>query len=61
MTDRQYDQIMDQLPAGARITKIYKAAENGETRIVVKYAGEDRENRYVVHFEGETPRITLKP
>ena len=61
LTGKQYDQVMKQLPAGARITKIYTAFENGETRLVVKYAGEDRENRYVVHDEDGCPRITLKP
>ena len=61
MTDKQMQQIQEQLPAGARITKVYTAFENGETRIVVKYAGEDSENRYVVRFEEDYPRITLKP
>jgi hypothetical protein len=61
MNSKQIDQIMEQLPKGSRITKVYNAFENSEIRIVVKYAGEDRENRYVVAFEGDYPRIKLKP
>ena len=60
MNDRQMKQIQEQLPAGARILRAYRAVE-GDIRVIVKLPGEDFETRYTVKFEDDYPRIKLIP
>ena len=62
MNWEQRQQVLEQLPAGSKITKIYNAFENGETRVIVKMPGADYETRYAVKFgEDGCPNITHKP
>ncbi len=61
MNERQWEQIIEQLPEDARITRVYTGFEDGETRLIVKHTGDDREYRYAVSFEGDYPRILHKP
>ncbi len=61
MNDRQWKQIEEQLPAGAKITKVYSAFENGETRLVVMLPGESYETRYIAHIEGEDVKLEHRP
>lgn len=61
MNDKQYEQILEQLPLGTQITKIYTAFENGEIRVITAEPNEPCEKRYVVTFEGNQPTITHKP
>jgi hypothetical protein len=60
MTDKQWEQAMEQLPKGAVVVRKYTAFENGETRWVVRLA-DGRETRYIVHFEGEDVRLEHRP
>ena len=62
MNFEQRQQVLEQLPKGTVITKIYTAFENSETRVIVKLPGENWETRYAVRFSEEGyPHITLKP
>ena len=60
MNDRQFDQVQEQLPKGARITKTYRAVE-GDIRVIAKLPGEAYETRYTVTFENDYPHISLMP
>ena len=61
MNDRQWQQVEDQLPEGAKILRTYQAFENGETRIIVQLPGEQFETRYIAHFEGEDMKLEHRP
>jgi hypothetical protein len=50
------DQILEQLPEGAVISRSYVALE-GDIRVIVKLPGETFERRYTVDFEGGCPKI----
>jgi hypothetical protein len=52
----QMDQILEQLPEGAVISRSYVALE-GDIRVIVKLPGETFERRYTVDFEGGCPKI----
>ena len=56
MNDKQWESAIAQLPEGATVTRKYTAFENGETRWVVRLA-DGRETRYVLHWDGEEPRL----
>jgi hypothetical protein len=60
MTDKQWESAMAQLPQGATVVRKYTAFENGEVRWVVKLA-DGSETRYVLHFDGEEPRLEHRP
>jgi len=61
MNDRQWEQVKAQLPEGARIVRAYKAAENGEFRIIVKLPAEKQETRYIAHFNIDKVTIEHRP
>lgn len=54
------DQILEQLPAGAVISRYYYSFE-GDLRVIVRLPGEDFERRYTVDFEGGCPKIKEMP
>lgn len=60
MTDKQFDQIREQLPEKTRILRAYRALE-GDIRVIVRLPGETCETRYTVRFEGDYPRIRHMP
>lgn len=61
MTEKQWKQVEEQLPAGAKILRTYNAFENGELRIIVQLPGERSETRYIIHFEGEDVKLEHRP
>ena len=61
MTEKQWKQVEEQLPTGAKILRTYNAFENGELRIIVQLPGERFETRYIIHFEGEDVKLEHKP
>jgi hypothetical protein len=61
MTKEQVRQIKEQLPAGTRILRTYRAFE-GDIRVIVQLPGSNTETRYTVRFdEDESPCIQLMP
>jgi len=60
MTDKQFDQIREQLPEKTRILRAYRALE-GDIRVIVRLPGETCETRYTVRFEGDYPHIRHMP
>ena len=61
MTEKQWKQVEEQLPTGAKILRTYKAFENGELRIVVRPPGARFETRYIIHLEGEDIKLEHRP
>lgn len=61
MNEKQWNQIEEQLPEGAKILRTYRAFENGELRIIVQLSGERFETRYIAHFEGEDIKLEHRP
>ena len=61
MTEKQWKQVEEQLPTGAKILRTYNAFENGELRIIVQLPGERVETRYIIHFEGEDVKMEHRP
>ena len=61
MTEKQWQQVQEQLPADAKILRTYNAFENGELRIIVQLPGERFETRYIIHFEGEDVKPEHRP
>jgi hypothetical protein len=61
MTEKQWKQVEEQLPTGAKILRTYNAFENGELRIIVQLPGERFETRYIIHFEGEDVKLEHRP
>ena len=61
MTEKQWKQVEEQLPVGAKILRTYNAFENGELRIIVQLPGERSETRYIIHFEGEDVKLEHRP
>ena len=61
MTEKQWKQAEEQLPAEAKILRTYNAFENGELRIIVQLPGERFETRYIAHFEGEDVKLEHRP
>lgn len=61
MTEKQWKQVEELLPAGAKILRSYNAFENGELRIIVQLPGERFETRYIIHFEGEDVKLEHRP
>lgn len=62
MSYEQRQQVLEQLPQGAVITKIYRGFEDNELRVIVKLPDEDWETRYAVKFGDDSyPHIKLKP
>lgn len=61
MTEKQWKQVEEQLPVGAKILRTYNAFENGELRIIVQLPGERFETRYIIHFEGEDVKLEHRP
>ena len=51
MTEKQIEQIKEQLPAGERIDRMYRALE-GDLRVITKDQN-GRETRYTVQFDAE--------
>ena len=49
-----YDEIMRQLPEGAKILRQYTGFEDGSHRIIVKLPGCEFETRYVVYEDRDT-------
>lgn len=60
MTDRQFEQIHEQLPARTTVLRAYRALE-GDIRVIVRLPDERCETRYTVRFEGDYPRIRHMP
>ena len=61
MTNKQMEQIKEQLPAKTRILRSYMALER-DIRVIVKLPGEDRETRYTIRFDADDyPHIRLMP
>lgn len=62
MNEKQEKQVMEQLPKGSRIVKMYRAFE-GDIRVIVMLPGETTETRYTVKWdvENDYPRIELMP
>ena len=50
------DQILEQLPKGAVISRSYVALE-GDTRVIVRLPGENFERRYTVELVDGYPKI----
>jgi hypothetical protein len=48
MKTMTYDEIVRQLPEGARILRQYTGFEDGNHRVIVKLPGRDHETRYIV-------------
>ena len=61
MTEKQWKQVEEQLPVGAKILRTYNAFENGELRIIVRLPGDRFETRYIIHFEGEDVKLEHRP
>ena len=61
MNEKQWNQVEEQLPAGAKILRAYNAFENGELRIIVKLPGAQYETRYIAHFNGEDVTLEHRP
>lgn len=61
MNEKQWKQVEEQLPTGAKILRTYRAFENGELRIIVRLSGEQFETRYIAHFEGEDVKLEHRP
>ena len=61
MTEKQWQQIKEQLPAGAKILRTYHAFENGELRIIVRLPSERFETRYIVYFKGKAIKLEHRP
>ncbi len=53
MNEKQWKQIEEQLPAGAKILRWYTAAENGQIRVIAKAPTDDYETRYNVSFDAD--------
>lgn len=53
MNEKQWKQIEEQLPAGAKILRWYTAAENGQIRVIAKAPADDYEIRYNVSFDAD--------
>lgn len=60
MSDKQFEQIKEQLPAGTRLLRTYQAFE-GDIRVIVRLPDETYETRYTVSFEGDYPHIRHMP
>ncbi|MCL2509176.1 MAG: hypothetical protein FWF05_08380 [Oscillospiraceae bacterium] len=62
MNDKQWKQIQEQLPQGAKILRSYRAFE-GDVRVIARLPGEDFETRYSIKWdhENDCPRIELMP
>lgn len=60
MTKTELQQIQEQLPEGASITRLYQAFE-GDLRVIVKLSGEPYETRYTVKMQNGCPQIELMP
>lgn len=58
MTKTQVQQIKEQLPAGTRILRTYRAFE-GDIRVIVQFPGENIETRYTVRFADDYPHIKM--
>lgn len=52
----QMEQILEQLPKGTQIIRVYTAFE-GDLRVIVKIPGETFERRYTLELEEGRPRI----
>ena len=61
MNERQWRQVEDQLPEGAKILRTYNAFENGELRIIVMLPGARFETRYIAHFECGNVKLEHRP
>ena len=61
MNSKHWQQVEEQLPQGAKVTKTYTAFENGETRLAVMLPGAQYETRYIVHFEGDDVKLEHRP
>lgn len=61
MNKKQWKQVEELLPTGAKILRTYRAFENGELRIIVRLPGEQFETRYIAHFEGEDVKLEHRP
>jgi len=60
MTDKQLNQIVEQLPEGENITRMYRAFE-GDFRVITKSAADGIEKRYTVEVENGYPKLKLMP
>jgi hypothetical protein len=56
----QIDKILEQLPEGTQILRVYQAFE-GDIRIIIRIPGESFERRYTVIFNGDYPSIKEMP
>jgi len=54
-----YEQIMRQLPEGAKILRQYTGFEDGTHRIIVKLPDREFETRYIVCEDKETGKEVL--
>ena len=61
MNEKQWKQVMEQLPEGAKVTRTYTAFENGELRLVVKLPDAQHETRYIAHFDGDDVKLEHRP
>jgi hypothetical protein len=61
MSDKQFIQILEQLPLGSKIRKVYNAFEVDELRIAVLLPDSKYETRYIAHFEGDEVRLEHRP
>lgn len=52
----QMEQILEQLPMGTQIIRVYTAFE-GDLRVIVRLPGETFERRYTLELEEGRPRI----
>ena len=53
MNDKQWKQIEEQLPTGAKILRCYTAFENGQIRVIAKAPSDKDETRYNVSFDAD--------
>ena len=53
MNDKQWQQIEEQLPKGAKILRSYTAFENGQIRVIAKAPSDTWETRYNVSFDAD--------
>ena len=60
MNSKFYNQVLEQIPPGSEVTKIYNGFEDGSLRIVVKLP-DGRETRYFVHIIGEEVELEHRP
>ena len=61
MNGKQWKQVEEQLPEGAKILRTYRGFEDGSTRIIVMLPDARYETRYIVHFEGEDIKLEHRP